>query len=839
MDFIDYDSFTTDNFSSPNDDGYTVPEPVARLNLNSISLNAPKHFKDLNLASIIGQSEKDTKVKNINDVELNLHDKMQKYAELSIKELNLSENPNKSSIQLHSYVPDVSNGSMDISNIVSPKYSQNVETTNVALNKKLSKILIDYSLSNYQTSSNLRKSLQILESNKTVLSLDENKVDNPGYVGTLARKTLKNNVETELLKEHLSVLEAFKPIVTRIKTLSKSLKNIEELGNTVMDETKEINEDSKDGNLNEVYQLYQEIDNLKQKKILLTAIKDEYTLTQVEENIIENGPVNAEIFAVINKIMLIKERTMYLFGLPNNRAGTSLINEVNLNLDRLNKKLYNYLIDFLFSFESSPNTMNEKLYGDNKESLLLFQNSLILLSNDLEYFNEFFKKVTTMRSKSVLDQFLSQFDFSNDANPMIFSANDPLRYIGDILANVYSLIANEADFVKSLFSLQEKQVGNIPISYLQNNKEFLQGLDDNLLNDIVQTLSNTCKIRIGQVIKFEEDPRILYDALQLISLYDLMFERKDIKPTNLLIVNLRELSASCKEKIMEYFSNYNTEIKDLKYEVTDDLLPPEWISDYLQTITRLFQLYEKDSSMDDLNGNDNESLITTDFLTNIIKTPFDTVLSEQLKVAFPHAKRKDNESALLNTVQINCFDLIKTKLQPYKKSVFSKNESKAEIFNWITKKYDVSISTMLDLQNKLLFEKTGLGIYNNLLNMIFPVDSIQDELDLDMYYSLTENPLMNLDKIRENIFDKLNEFLPIALTELQGQLLFKLTSPTIADHICQTCFSQLSKFYVTFKKVLMHLYPDKKDDIASILKFTEKEFNTLAGIDDTLTNSGI
>lgn len=79
--------------------------------------------------------------------------------------------------------------------------------------------------------------------------------------------------------------------------------------------------------------------------------------------------------------------------------------------------------------------------------------------------------------------------------------------------------------------------------------------------------------------------------------------------------------------------------------------------------------------------------------------------------------------------------------------------------------------------------------------------------------------------------DKLNYYLPQALTDVQGNLLFKLTSPMIADEICDECFKKLSLFYNIFRKLLIHLYPNKKDQVFEILNFSTDEFDMLIGID--------
>ncbi|CAI6869791.1 ANM_collapsed_G0047450.mRNA.1.CDS.1 [Saccharomyces cerevisiae] len=69
---------------------------------------------------------------------------------------------------------------------------------------------------------------------------------------------------------------------------------------------------------------------------------------------------------------------------------------------------------------------------------------------------------------------------STTSKPIILSAHDPIRYIGDVLASVHSIIANEADFVKSLFDFQDEDLKDTPISILQQDKTFLKGIDNKI-----------------------------------------------------------------------------------------------------------------------------------------------------------------------------------------------------------------------------------------------------------------------------------------------------------------------------------------------------------------------
>lgn len=822
MDFLEYHALAT--LEAPSE-SKELPEPSSTLNLSSLPTSST-HDNGFKLPDLTLGTSGGNKDSSKDEESRNLYDKMTHYANVSMKKLNIDD----------AKVPTIpTTKEQTSSKFIEPTRTQvsladnfssrnkSTDATDVVLSKKLSKVLNDYSLSNYQSRSQLRKSLQSLEKNRDKLNVDEKRLINSGYLGILERKSLRSDLENELLKDHLTVLEEFRPIVKRINRWSDSVNKIKESGRQLLEETELDQTNDNDSVTDRINRLRSDAKSLKLRRRLLVALQEQFTLNQLEDDIIANGEVDLEFFKIVDKALQIKERATFLLTLPSSRAGSSLISQTNQTLGLVNKKVFNHLVDFLHNYESNSQLLGERSFDPDDKNFVLFQKSLIYLSNDLEHFNEFLKRVTSVRSKSVLDEFLSQFDFNpKDSRPILLSAQDPLRYIGDVLANIHSSIANEADFVKSIFKFQ---LDDSTITVPQFNKEYLQGLDVKLLNETVQSLANSCRIRVEQIVNFEEDPVVNLEISSLLNLYQLMFERKGIKRNNALISNLHRLECSARDKIPEYYIKSLKELESSPIEPSDDLLPPDWLSEYIGKLVDLFEVYQREKTQESY------KVIDYAFLQKVVEHPIKEVLIKRIQTAFPFAKKKEASKFSSLTMQINCFDLIKTRFQPFATTIFAQDDQVSSIFQGIEDKLKTAINQLLELQQKLLFENTGIGLYYNLFNMIFPVSSVQDELDYDMYTSLCENPIMDLSTIENNVHEKLNAYIPKALTDVQENMLFKLASPTIADHICETCFANLSLFYVTFRKVLMHLYPEQKDTVQRCLNFSEQEFNTLIGID--------
>lgn len=740
-----------------------------------------------------------------------IHDKMLRYVNIAI---DILPEPNMNMADSSSITP----ANTSFQTLLTRKKS----SIDAVLSKKLAHVLDDYNHIGRQSDIQLRKSLNILQKFENDLHLESDELIRHDFIGSLSRKSLRSNLENELLKLHSSTLDDFCPIVRRIKRLVKPIEQIQKISHEILNS--EINGVNDHAWLIDTHlsDMLNKLKQLKSKKLLLTGIRDNLTLTQVEHDCLQNGPINESYFEIINKIMQIKEKATYLLAFGDLKAVNFLLEQSMSHLEVCNRKIYNYLVDFLHEYESISKTFGERLFNESDTSLTIFQRSLIYLSNDLQYFGDFLKKVTNMRSKKVLDDFLSQFDINtrtNGIHGILLPVHDPIRYLGDILAYIHSLIVNENDFIHSLFKFQNKNIENTPKSILQERSEFLNGLDNKILNDIFNFLSISIKIRLDQIIRFEQDSLVNFDISQLLKLYQMMFIRSNINESSVMINNLKELENTCNIKTINNFTNYLTDVENGE-DISTDLLPPEWVINYLSKLCELFEKLEKSKD---------SGILTNSFYQTLLVHPFEEILVPQLKSHFPLAKKNNDSKSKLLILEINTFDTIKTRLTLFHSFIFGQGIG-SEVYNKITMQLDTFSNQLLECERKYLYESTGLELYNNLFNMIFPVEAIQDDLDYDMYYSTLENPIMSLESIKMHVHDKLNLYLTIALTDFQETRLFHLNSPKIVDYISLSIFQNFCRFYTIFRNAILRLYPDQHNTITSILNFSEQDVGMLLGI---------
>lgn len=812
MDFLDYQTFALDEANAKD---YDLPEPASRLPIKS-----QQSSKDL---------DKDFSMPRLANAELDaegtesLQDKMQKYASLSLSALSLKRLPPQSSMENPVVSQGTSLGEKTLEQLIQ-NGEKTIDNTDALLSKRLSRILDAHHRNTLQSDTQLRRSFKVLEDNQDRLHFNSKALVRPDFVGSLARNSLRSNLESELLKSHLMILDDIQPIVRRIKRRSEPVQNIHQVGDALLKQGEMAHDETKTY-MDTVYILQNALLKHRLKKRILVMLRDKLTLNQVEEDALINSNVGPEFFEVMKKLMRLKETATYLLALPNPKAGTVLMEQTNAKIEKANKRIFNYLVDFLYDLQSASKTFGERAFSSNDKPLITFQQGMLYLSNDLPIFNEFIKRVVKARSQIVLDDFLSQFDVSSAkaSRPIIISAHDPVRYLGDVLAHVHSLIVDEADFMDSMFKFQNWNIQDTPTSILQENREFLNGLSTSLLNETFGPVENSIRIRLEQIIRFEDDPIINFEIYELLALYQMMFIKYGLRPDSNLILQLVNLRNTSSSKILTGLTKILDDA-NITQNLEKELLPAEWLVKYLAKLCEFLTKFEKSGSV-----KDSETLIDSNFLKEALACLITEKLPEYHKSKFPQARKEKEVKKHLLLSEINCIDLIKTRMLPYRETIFSKGDRHL-VYENIDSHLQASTKSLISLETKSLLEKLGLDLYSNLFNMIFPVESVQDELDYDMYLPVLENPIMQRDTIRSNVHIKLNDFLPILLSDIQDNLLFHIVSPKIADHISTECLSCLSKFYKVFRQVLLKLYPENHEDIDTILNFSEEEFDTLIGL---------
>lgn len=615
------------------------------------------------------------------------------------------------------------------------------------LNVKLNQIL-----NNYQdVDPTLKDALHFLQSN----AINYKDLIDSNYLSKLNRLNFTSIIENNLLKNYSSNLKQFSPLIKKIIKIEDCLKNLNDLNAKL-----QLSPNDNNALIARIQLLVREKNLIVLKKQLLQNFKHFFTISQMNQHYLQNEDISLEFFENLSLVKQKLKNCSILLSLNNQNLGLKIIKNQTRLINSSQERVLFYLNNqFINNPDATSNSGNE-----------LINLSIEELSTNIELFNKFKIQLVQSRSKLILNDFLNQLNNSN----LTLSIHDPIRYIGDILAYIYSLIINEVEF-------------------LNNFKKF--EMLNEILNEILISLSKPIKVSIESIIRNQSDLVIQFKVYQLLKLYILLFKKiiKDEKNLILSTVNqLLTISNDC------FFNIINSKVKEIENEEKSEkdneedrllLLPPDWLNDYLLVFTEFF----REISIENLN---------TEFSSEQVDNLFSLVIDKPIEFIDHETKRNFKKEKLNGLIfKLNCFDEIKTKL-----SIYLSTTKYSETIN--SKIDDEIINEIIDLQLKFILNETNLLLNYELVNLVFPINQIKFIEDFEIYTSsVQENKIFNLSNLKK-LAKHFNEAIP-ALTMKMELNLEKISSPIYINKIQFYATEKFLRIFLILNKIIELIYPNE------------------------------
>lgn len=603
-------------------------------------------------------------------------------------------------------------------------------------------------------------------------------------------------IEIESKKTHIEEMNNFITMYTKMNDTCmdsvEKMKPLNELSSALKEyETKSVKKED----LNQFNDGIHAIEKEKLELKVLKHLQKLFTLNLLEHNILYNEThISDEFLKIIDKLIKIKQRCIQL-----GQNCNKLLNKIELDLNFGLNKIFNHLINLL----TKSNEL--VLIKDNFHVKLQY-----LYENDLSLYQKFINKFTDIEYKKCVQDFLNQFDISNQN--MIVLSNNSSRYLGDVLAHVHSIILNEYEFIKQLV----------------NDEDLI------ILNNVFNKFANMIKIRLEQVIKFENDSIQLIEYIQILSFYRMIFlDKTELSNDNLLIKLLDNLLVYCNDSTIYNVETYLN--NDLQYKTCElaniNLQPPNWLYEYLNKLVSILSNFDDYKVLDIFDMN-----FYKKFDKILIAQPLVEELNSQFDRTYPSKLLNKDLNLRISSLilRCNCLDLINSRLLlPFSFTYFIDDSSSRTVFKTLNEELDKCLSSLEEITLKILFKDLQIYDYYNLLNMIFPISQVKSELDYQMYFAIKENPIINLDLIEKNVKENFEEQLPLLMTNLETKLLLNLlNSPLIINELLNNSFKKFFKFYKTFHNILKLIFVDQTERLDEIFKYTDDEVYTILGLEN-------
>ncbi|CAI7607142.1 unnamed protein product [Penicillium pancosmium] len=352
-------------------------------------------------------------------------------------------------------------------------------------------------------------------------------------------------------------------------------------------------------------------------KHFLVPEEDLLILTSVEE------PVDDRFFDILARVKQVHHDCEVLLGGENQRLGLEIMEMSTRNLNSAYQKLYRWIQK---EFQSL-NLEDPRISSSIRRALRVLAERPTLFHSCLDFFAEARDYVLSDAFHYALTDAISGGNgggvgADRTVKPIEFSAHDPLRYIGDMLAWVHSTTVSEREALEALFVADGEELArgiqaglsSEPWSRLDEDQEVSfdghRALSD-LVNRDLTGVSRSLRQRVELVIQGHDDPVTCYKVVNLLSFYRTTFSKLLGTQSNLV-----DLMQVLEKFTLRHFTNLmRDEVTILSADPAvlippEDLSPPEFLLDALEGLVSLMKTHEGSVGPDDSSAESNENRFT-------------------------------------------------------------------------------------------------------------------------------------------------------------------------------------------------------------------------------------
>ncbi|KAK4865097.1 hypothetical protein LT330_001720 [Penicillium expansum] len=433
----------------------------------------------------------------------------------------------------------------------------------------------------------------------------------------------------EIVKDFGKVAEQLRRIGTVVSTLNQTCDDMRKRINLAKQDTTPV--------LEEASTLMTQKKETETKQQLLEAFSKHFLVPEEDLSVLTSAeePVDERFFDVLARVKQVHHDCEVLLGGENQRLGLEVMELSTRNLNSAYQKLYRWV-------QKEFRTLNledPRISSTIRRALRVLAERPSLFHSCLDFFAEARDYVLSDAFHYALTDAVSGANGpgagDHTVKPIEFSAHDPLRYIGDMLAWVHSTTVSEREALESLFVDDGDELArgiqaglsSEPWSRIDEDQEVAydgqKALSD-LVNRDLTGVSRSLRQRIELVIQSHEDPVTCYKVVNLLSFYRTTFTKLVGAQSHLvdLIQTLEKFTLGHFETLMrDQISALAGD--NVALTPPDDLSPPQFLLDALEGLEVLMKTYEASVGPED----SSPDAPTDNPFTSVLRAAFDPFLT--------------------------------------------------------------------------------------------------------------------------------------------------------------------------------------------------------------------
>ncbi|KAL4743605.1 oligomeric Golgi complex subunit 6 [Aspergillus similis] len=428
------------------------------------------------------------------------------------------------------------------------------------------------------------------------------------------RRQLRFDVQKEVVDCNAEIVRDFGNVAEQLKRIGSVISTLKETCDEMRKHIVLAKQDTTPV-LEEASALMNQKQEAETKKRLLDAFTKHFivseeellALTSIEE------PIDDEFFDVLARVKQVHRDCEALLGAEHERLGLELMEKSSRSLNSAYQKLYRWIQKEF----KSLNLEDPQISGTIRRALRVLAERPSLFQSCLDFFAEARDYVLSDAFHYALTDAVSGGDSA--VKPIEFSAHDPLRYIGDMLAWVHSTTVSEREALETLFVAEGDELAkgiqaglsSEPWSRIDEDEEITfdgqKALSDLVSRDLIG-VARSLRQRVELVIQGHDDPVTCYKVVNLLSFYQTIFSRL-VGPNS----NLAELLKALEKFTLNHFQTImRDEVNNISTDHSalappDDLSAPQFLLDSLEVLTALMKTHEASLGTEDPSVTSSES----------------------------------------------------------------------------------------------------------------------------------------------------------------------------------------------------------------------------------------
>ncbi|RHZ58073.1 Golgi transport complex subunit COG6 [Aspergillus thermomutatus] len=496
------------------------------------------------------------------------------------------------------------------------------------------------------------------------------------------RRQLRLDVQKEVVESNAEIVRDFGKVAEHIVRAKQDTTPVLEEASALMNQKKES----------------------ETKQQLLDAFVKHFVVSDDELLVLTSAeePIDDRFFNALDRVKQVHHDCEVLLGGENQRLGLELMEKSSRNLNSAYQKLFRWIQKEF----KSLNLEDPRISSSIRRALRVLAERPSLFHNCLDFFAEARDYVLSDAFHYALTDAVSGTGGDRNLKPIEFSAHDPLRYVGDMLAWVHSTTVSEREALEALFVADGEEIAkgiqaglnSEPWSRIDEGEEVSfdgqKALSDLVNRDLVG-VSRALRQRVELVIQGHDEPVTCYKVVHLLSFYRATFSRLLGTKSNLadLFQTLENFTFARFESIMReqvnILSNDHSALTP-----PDDLSAPEFFLDALEELTSLMKTHDAS-----LGAEDAESGSTVDNkFTPVLRVAFDPFLELAKSSA---TELPDATARAIYTTNV---------LLTARSTISAFPFASATHLNPISTALSSLRMELLEIQHRYLLDSSGLGI---------------------------------------------------------------------------------------------------------------------------------